>query len=86
MSDTIKTPKNPPLLLDPFSRRRFLRNTGLIAGAATLGAPFVHTARAADNLIWYSGSSARSVRPTTFSASATLFWDNSSDRPFSRAV
>lgn len=57
----IDTPKNAPRLVLPLTRRSFLRTTGFVAGAATLGAPFVHTARAADNLIWYSGSSARSV-------------------------
>lgn len=58
MSDTFKKSSR---LIGSLSRRNFLRTTGIVAGAATLGAPFVHTARAADKFIWYSGSSARSV-------------------------
>jgi len=58
MSDTSK---NPHRRIHSLSRRSFLRTTGLIAGAATLGAPFVHRAAAADKLVWYSGSSALSV-------------------------
>lgn len=44
-----------------FSRRRFLQTTGLVAGAATFGAPFISGARAEEGIVWYSGSSARSV-------------------------
>jgi len=57
---TTKSPKNFPLQ-QRFSRRTFLATSGAAAGAITLGAPFVHTARAAEELTWYSGSSARSV-------------------------
>jgi iron(III) transport system substrate-binding protein len=48
-------------LQSPFSRRSFLWTTGLAVGTATLGAPFARVARAQDGLVWYSGSSARSV-------------------------
>jgi len=58
MSDTTKTPQS---LLNSVSRRRFLHTTGALAGAATLGAPFIRGARADEKLVWYSGSSARSV-------------------------
>lgn len=43
------------------SRRRFLQTTAVAAGAAAFGAPFVTRARAAEGIVWYSGSSARSV-------------------------
>lgn len=55
-----KSAKNSPLQTR-FTRRSFLTTTGLAAGAVTLGAPFVHTASAAEGFTWYSGSSARSV-------------------------
>lgn len=44
-----------------FSRRRFLQTTALVAGGVSMGAPFVRRARAAEGIVWYSGSSARSV-------------------------
>ena len=58
MSDTFKKSSR---LIGSLSRRNFLRTTGLVTGAAALGAPFVHTASAAEKFVWYSGSSARSV-------------------------
>jgi iron(III) transport system substrate-binding protein len=58
MADRFKSARQR---IDSLSRRNFLRSTGIIAGAAAIGAPFVSRARAADRLIWYSGSSARSV-------------------------
>jgi iron(III) transport system substrate-binding protein len=44
-----------------FSRRKFLQTCGGAGGAVALGAPFVSRARADNGIIWYSGSSARSV-------------------------
>jgi iron(III) transport system substrate-binding protein len=43
------------------SRRRFLQASALVAGGAGFGAPFLRRARAAEGIVWYSGSSARSV-------------------------
>lgn len=45
-----------------FSRRGFLKATGVSAGGLALGAPFVTSAIAqSDSIIWYGTSSARSV-------------------------
>jgi iron(III) transport system substrate-binding protein len=44
-----------------FSRRRFLQTSALAVGAATLNAPFISRVRADEGIVWYSGSSARSV-------------------------
>src|SRR3546814_10818572 len=38
-----------------------MQSCGLAAGAAIVGAPYVSRARAADGIVWYSTSSARSV-------------------------
>jgi iron(III) transport system substrate-binding protein len=42
-------------------RRSFLKTTGMFAGAAAFGAPFIKPANAAKGFTWYSASSARSV-------------------------
>src|SRR3546814_99754 len=55
-----RRPKFSPTV-KPLSRRRFMQGTGLAAGAAILGAPYVSRARAADGIVWYSTSSARAV-------------------------
>jgi len=44
------------------SRRTFLQSTAAVAGAATLGAPFVSRAHAAEEITWYATSSTRSVQ------------------------
>lgn len=48
-------------LLSAFSRRSFLQSSALAAGAATLGGPLARVAGAQEGMVWYSGSSARSV-------------------------
>jgi iron(III) transport system substrate-binding protein len=52
--------KSETLLTTAYNRRSFLKTTGLVTGAAALGAPFA-PALAKDGMTWYSGSSARSV-------------------------
>lgn len=53
--------KEAPTLSTPLHRRSFLKSTGTFAGAAALGMPFMSPANAEQGLVWYSGSSARSV-------------------------